>query len=79
MIRTQIWCVNMREYLVFRSIVRSDYYGMVRYDMVCDMVWYGMVWYGMVWYGMVWYGMMYRIIWYILQKPCCATYGVRRR
>ena len=44
--------------MVFRSIVRSDYYGMVRYDMVCDMVWYGMVWYGMVWYGMVWHGMV---------------------
>ena len=27
-IQNQIWCVNIREYMVFGSIVGSDYYGM---------------------------------------------------
>ena len=59
--QSQIWGVNIREYVVFGSIVGSDYYGMVWYGMVWyGMAWYGMVWYSMVWYGMVWYGMATR-------------------
>lgn len=26
--------------------------GIVRYDVVFHLVWYGMMWYSMVWYGM---------------------------
>ena len=63
----QTWCVNVREYTFFGSILGSDCYGMAWYGMVWHgMAWHGMAWHGMVWYGMVWYGMA----WYGM-----ASYG----
>ena len=35
--QNQIWCVNIREYTGFRSILGSDYYGMAWYGMVCPL------------------------------------------
>ena len=34
-IRTEVWCVNMGEYMSFQPILSSEYYGVL---------WYAMVW-----------------------------------